>query len=444
MKLLTSFTCIISLFLFNHALQAQNPIVPPGIYVADPSAHNWDGETVYVYGTRDISPDFYCSWQYPVLSTNDLKNWTITENTFSSKGKNDQVPYSDRYLYAPDCQYHDGTYYLYYCLATNENTEGVATSNSPTGPFKNAEIINTYGHNQIDPSSFIDDDGQAYYVWGQFNLKMAKLNPDMKSIDSASIKETVLTEDKHYFHEGAYMTKRDGIYYLVYADLSRANRPTSIGYAMSKNPMGPYTYGGVIVDNDHSDPEVWNNHGSIVELDNQWYVFYHRSTHGSNTMRKACVEPISFNADATIDEVEMTSQGAGGPLPADQKIDAARACLLFGNVRIEANQPDNEILTKIRNTDKAAYKYVDFGEGMETIEINVAAGADGGVIDVGLDQSWSPSIGRIEIPADNSETFKTYTASVKKTAGVNAVWLRFYGKKGEADFFKINWFRFKK
>lgn len=427
---------------YNLAGQAQNPIVPPGIFVADPSAHSWDGKTLYVYGSRDLSPDFYCSWQYPVLSSQNLLDWTITENIFSSQGENDQVPYSDRYLYAPDCQYHNGKYYLYYCLATNQNTEGVATSNSPTGPFINGEVINTYGHNQIDPSVFIDDDGQAFYVWGQFTMKMAQLNPDMKSIDSTTLREAVITEDDHYFHEGAYMTKREGIYYLVYADLSRANRPTSIGYAMSKSPMGPYTYGGVIVDNDHCDPGVWNNHGSIAKFKDQWYVFYHRSTHGSNTMRKACVEPISFNADGTIDEVEMTSQGAAGPLPADMQIDAASACLLFGNVRIEANSSENEILTQIRNTDKAGYKYVNFGDGMETIEINVAAGADGGIIDIGLDQSWSPSIGRIEIPAGKNDGFITYSAQIKKTSGVNAVWLRFYGKKGEADFFEVDWFRF--
>lgn len=108
--------------------------------------------------------------------------------------------------------------------------------------------------------------------------------------------------------------------YLVYADLSRADMPTCIGYATSKAPFGPYTYGGVIVDNDHCNPNNWNNHGSIAKFNGQWYVFYHRSTHGCNKMRKACVEPITFNPDGSIPEVEMTSQGAGGPLEATSEI----------------------------------------------------------------------------------------------------------------------------
>ena len=84
------------------------------------------------------------------------------------------------------------------------------------------------------------------------------------------------------------MTKRNGIYYLVFADISRAGMPTCLGYATSKSPFGPYQYRGVIIDNDHCNPGNWNNHGSIVEFGGKWYVFYHRSTQGSVMMRKAC------------------------------------------------------------------------------------------------------------------------------------------------------------
>jgi len=159
--------------------------------------------------------------------------------------------------------------------------------------------------------------------------RVYKLKSNMIEIDESTIKKDVLTESEHFFHEGGFMVKRNGVYYFIYADISRANRPTSIGYATSLSPMGPYSYGGVIIDNDHCDPGVWNNHGSIVEFKGQWYVFYHRSTHGSNTMRKACVEPIYFTPEGRIKEVEMTSQGAGKPLHAASKIEAEMACLLF-------------------------------------------------------------------------------------------------------------------
>lgn len=76
---------------------------------------------------------------------------------------------------------------------------------------------------------------------------------------------------------------------------------------------------------DHCDPGNWNNHGSIVEFGGQWYIFYHRSTHGSKMKRKVCVEPITFNPDGSIDDVEMSSQGAGQPLDASALIEAERA-----------------------------------------------------------------------------------------------------------------------
>ena len=286
------------------------------------------------------------------------------------------MAYSDALLYAPDCQYRNGIYYLYYCLASNVNTEGVATSTSPTGPFTNGRVIDLEGHNQIDPAVFVDDDGQAYYIWGQFTAKMARLRPNMTEIDPATIRDNVLTEKEHFFHEGGYMVKRKGIYYFIYAHVGRGNRPTCIGYATSRSPMGPFRYGGVIVDNDHSDPGVWNNHGSIVEMNGRWYVFYHRSTHGSKMMRKVCVEPITFNEDGSIDEVEMTSQGAGGPLDARRLIDAERACLLYGNVRIQAFDVDKEELGGIQDDDRAGYKYVDFGTGVGTVTVRVAPGRE--------------------------------------------------------------------
>ena len=277
MKIIFILLCI----LVSVAGYAQNPIVPSGVYIADPSAHAWSDGKMYVYGSRDESPYYYCSWKYDVLYSADLKHWTVCKNSFASKGEGDQVPYSDDLLYAPDVQYRNRNYYLYYCLATNVNTEGVAVSFSPEGPFLNGRVINTYGINQIDPCVFIDDDGQAYLIWGQGTAKMAKLRPGMTEIDPSTIRDSVVTEKEHFFHEGGYMVKRNGIYYFIYAHMGRAGRPTCIGYATGSHPMGPFKYGGVIIDNDHCDPAVWNNHGSIVEFHGRWYVFYHRSTHAS-------------------------------------------------------------------------------------------------------------------------------------------------------------------
>ncbi len=136
---------------------AQNPIVPPGVYIADPSAHQWKDGKMYVYGSKDIDPKKYCSANYDVLSSSDLISWSIHPKSFSSAGEGDQVPYSDADLWAPDCIEKDGKYYLYYCLSKGANNEGVAISSSPIGPFINGEVID--GMRGIDPAVFIDDDG---------------------------------------------------------------------------------------------------------------------------------------------------------------------------------------------------------------------------------------------------------------------------------------------
>ena len=419
----------------------QNPIVPAGVYFADPSARVWSDGKLYVYGSKDESPNYYCSYNYDVLSTNDLMKWTNTSNVFTSKGNGDQVNYSDGFLYAPDCQYKNGKYYLYYCMSDKRAAEGVATSTSPTGPFKNGVKMKNAGVEEIDPAVFIDDDGQAYYIWGQFSAKIAKLKPDMQSIDSTSIVKNLLTEKEHHFHEGSFMTKRNGIYYMVYADMSRANRPTCLGYATSKSPLGPFTYRGVIIDNDNCDPANWNNHGSIVEYKGQWYVFYHRTTNGSVSMRKACVEPIYFNADGTIDEVEMTTQGAAPPLSPFDKIEAERACLLNGSVRVELFESGNEKLTSIKNSDNVAYKYFDFKEGANAVDMRIKVNKEGTVI-VRLDQPWGPIVGISSIKGKEGDNWQDINFKIKEVKGVHAVWLGFYGNNEST--FELDWFIFKK
>lgn len=403
---------------------AQNPIVPPGIYIADPSAHVWKDGKIYIYGSRDETSKYYCSTSYRVLSSSDLKTWKLSDVSFASAGPGDQVPYADVPLFAPDAQYFNGKYYLYYCMPWKD-AEGIASSDSPVGPFINGMPMDLKGINGIDPCVFIDDDGQGYYVWGQFSAKMAKIKPNMKEIDTSTIKEGVVTQEKHYFHEGSYMIKHDGLYYLIYADISRAGAPTCLGYSTSNSPMGPYTYRGVIIDNDHCDPAVWNNHGSLVEFKGKWYVFYHRATNGSVSMRKACLEPITFRVDGSIPEVEMTTQGASGPLDAFTEIDAARACLLSGHVRIKTVSPDNEALGETRIGDKAAFKYIDFKEGADTVFIRVSPGSKPSRISLNLDYQWDSSIGSVDIPAKQSDEWITVKAPIKLTKGVHALWLGF-------------------
>jgi arabinoxylan arabinofuranohydrolase len=422
-------------------LKTSNPISPPGVYIADPTARVWKDGKLYIYGSADENCDYYCSHRYHMLVTEDMRRWELVKNVFSSRGEGDEVPYNDNLLFAPSAAYKDGTYYLYYCQPDREHAEGVATSTSPTGPFTGGQPMDVGGYNEIDPGVFIDDDGQAYYYWGQFTLKMAKLKPNMKELDRSTIRDSVLTESEHFFHEGAFMTKINGLYYLVYADISRGDIPTAIGYATASAPWGPYTYGGVIIDNNHCNPGNWNNHGSIAKFNGQWYVFYHRSTHGCNKMRKAAVEPIEILADGSIPEVEMTSQGAGGPIDARRKIQAAWACILNGNVRIERHGPQAEGVAKIKSGDKAAYKYIDFGAGVESMTIRLAPGSKGGRIVVSQDKPWHRRLAQLEIEPSENGGWQELTFPVERAEGIHALWLHFYGDDGEL--FTIDWFRFR-
>ena len=427
MKTLSAALWMAGVFVTASPSSAQNPIVPMGTYIADPSSRVMPDGRLYVYGSTDLTPDKYCSKEYHVLSTADLKQWTMHRNSFSW----------GETLYAPDVMLRDGTYYLYYDVP--DGSEYVAVGDSPSGPFRDGVKIE--GPRQIDPNIFIDDDGQAYYFWGQFSAKGARMNPDMKTLDLSSVVDGLVTEKEHHFHEGSYVIKRGKYYYYIYADISRRGRPTSLGYAMSTSPLGPYEYKGVIIDNHGCDPASWNNHGSIVEYRGQWYVLYHRSTHNCRSMRKACIEPIRFNADGTIDEVEMTSQGASDPLDAFAWNDAARACLMGGKVYIRRTAEDasREELGNIHAGDWAAWKYMDFGRGTRGVSLRVKSEA-GGTIVLHSDSLCGRELGRIEVPAHMGWT--EWRAKVKRVRGVHALVMEFQGAQTDEELFCIDTFAF--
>ena len=215
MRLLLS-VCLLAM---PFSLRAQNPICPMGVYIADPSSRVGPDGRLYIYGSLDESPDYYCSRNYHVLSSDDLTHWTLHPFSF----RNHET------LYAPDVMEKDGTWFLYY--DTPDGSEYVATGSHPAGPFSDGVRIE--GPRQIDPNIFIDDDGQAYYFWGQFSAKGARMNADMKTLDLTTLTDSIVTERDHFFHEGSYVIKRGPYYYYIYADISRNHRPTSIGYAMA-------------------------------------------------------------------------------------------------------------------------------------------------------------------------------------------------------------------
>ena len=332
----------------------RNPLLDENTFVPDVEAHVWNDGRIYLYGSYDIrGAKYYCSEEYHVFSSTDMINFTDhgVSFRFSDIKWAGDCPY--RALYAPDCAYRDGVYYLYYCIP--DGRCGVAVSDKPYGPFEDVGQID--GISGIDPSVFIDGDGQAYIYWGQFdNVRSAKLNADMISIDKTSVTQP-LSVAEHDFHEGSSVKKINGKYVFVYTDTHRHKdiRPggmaTCLGYAVSDKPQSGFEYRGVIIDNYGCDPGTWNNHGSIAEFNGQWYVFYHRSTHGSEFSRHVCAEKIEITNDCYIKEVKMTS----GEYEAGEYVKANAACTLYGNVRIGGKRLG---LVDARSGDRAVYRYV--------------------------------------------------------------------------------------
>lgn len=426
----------------------MNPIVPEGVYIADPEVRQMPDGRIYLYGSRDEPGNAWCSRSYNVLSTSDLVHWDVEQTSFATQGLGKQMDYTEEILYAPDCIYRDGLYYLYYCLA--DGGEGVAVSASPYGPFKDGAAIK--GITGIDPSIFIDDDGQAYLFWGQAYAKGAKLSKDMRSIEGG-IRDSLLTYEEHAFNEASSVRKRNGIYYYVYGGHQRHGESNcaTLNYATATSPLGPYTFRGVIIDNWGSGRNLVNNHGCIVEINGQWYVAYHRPTHASSTMRKACLEPITFNEDGTIQEVEMTTQGIGGPISPLYRMEAFRACLLSGNVYPTVRRPLHDIpveyLTGIQDGDYAYWKYYDFDQASvnrficKTWDKNLDA-----TIEVRLDTPDGELLGVCDVKSMDGETaYAIHETKVQPVKGIHALVLVFRAKnaadKGK-DLLNLEWFSF--
>lgn len=307
----------------------------------------------------DVYPEFWCCERYKVFSTKGMEDLQDHGVSMDAAWIPDPAVH---YLYAPDAIEKGGKTYLYICC--DDQSEWVAVADTPAGPF--SEPSKMEGAQGIDPAVFVDDDGTAYYYWGQFQLNGCRLKENMREIEEGSVVRGLITEKEHFFHEGSSMRKRNGIYYLVFADVSRGKpspyggTPTCLGYATSTNPLGPFIYRGVIIDNAACDPASWNNHGSIEEIDGQWYVFYHRSTCGESRMRRACCERIYFDEQGLIQEVPMTSSGANACLDAKGLLfDAPLACALSGTCYIDAlKRGREERIVRIEEGDTAVFRYI--------------------------------------------------------------------------------------
>jgi len=300
-----NFLLVCILLAASYTAAQNNPFVRH-IFTADPSAHVWQDGRLYVYPSQDIYPARGCDLmdKYHVFSTDDMVNWVDHGEILSSA----QVPWGrpeGGFMWAPDCAYKNGKYYFYFPHPTGTDWNntwkiGVAVSDKPASDF----VVKGYFEGipefaMIDPCVFVDDDGQAYFYYGGGSRCMGgKLKENMLELDG----ELLNMEGLEDFHEAAWIHKRNGVYYLSYADNTRGNN--LLRYAISNNPLGPWTSKGVYLDRVTSD----TSHGSIVEFKGQWYAFYHNcDLSGQGNLRSICWDKLYHNEDGTIQKVQQTS-----------------------------------------------------------------------------------------------------------------------------------------
>ena len=346
----------------NTKKQAVNPYLPSWEYIPDGEPYVF-GDRVYVYGSHDIfGGETFClgdyvSWSAPI---NDLGNWKYQGISYP-KTADPLNKDGAMCLYAPDVTVGpDGRYYLYYVL-DKVSVVSVAVSSTPTGPFEfygyvHYEDGTRLGEKEGDEPQFdpgVLTEGDTTYLFTGFaghgdnsrhGAMLTLLGSDMLTIKKApafvcpgDVYSKGTSFEGHAFFEAPSIRKRGDIYYFIYS----SEVMHELCYATSKDPEGPYIYGGVIVSNCdlHIDsykpadkPAAFgaNNHGSIVQIGDDWYIFYHRHTNGTWYSRQGCAEKITFTEDGHIPQVEMTSCGLNcGPLSDEGEYPSYIACNIF-------------------------------------------------------------------------------------------------------------------
>ena len=304
------------------------------MFTADPSDHVFDGK-IYIYPSHDIphngedndNGDEYQMRDYHVLSMESLDSECV-DNGLALSEKD--VPWVSEQMWAPDAAYKNGKYYLYFPARDKEGNFrlGVAESDSPVGPFTPDDNY-IPGSYSIDPAVMVEgDEAYIYYggLWGgqlekwqtgefvpdavgpsgdepALGPMFAVLSEDMKSFKSTPQMLRILDEngepikagdeERRYF-EAPWLHKYNGKYYLSYS----TGTTHYIVYATSDSPVGPFTYGGRIM-----EPVIgWTTHHSIVEIGGKWYLFYHdcEMSGGINHRRTVKFTELKYNEDGSI------------------------------------------------------------------------------------------------------------------------------------------------
>ena len=424
-------------------------------YTADPSPIVV-GDTLFLFTSHDASPEDipdpkeknsagFFMYDWLLWSTTDMVNWT--EHGAVASLKDFAWRSRDNGAWAIQTVERNGKYYLYAPL--HGHGIGVLVSDSPYGPFKDPlgqPLVWQREHwNDIDPSAYVDDDGQAYLYWGNPHCYYALLNDDMTSLKSGI---TQLPHIEHY-QEGPWFYKRDGKYYLGFASTCC---PEGLGYAMSDSPTGPWTTMGYIMRPTHRDR---GNHPGIASFKGNTYIFgqdydlMHLETFTHHERRSVSAAEMEYNADGSIKEVAYWLDHK--PLQQLQWLNPYRrveaetmnwgyglktAKMGIANTGVVADMPVSTGRRNMYVYNLADGKYIrlrgaDFKKGAKLFSITAAAKGSC-TVTLRIDGHDGPILGTIDVADTGStDTYRRFDAKVRKVPGVHDLYLCFGNVEGD-------------
>lgn len=435
----------------------QNPIIQTK-YTADPAplVHR---DTVFLYTSHDeddappgqgrfLMRDWLCYASTDMVNWTDrgvvasLRNFKWADKSISGWGG------FDNGAWAPQVIERNGKFFMY-CPVQGRGI-GVLVADRATGPFIDPLGKPLIGgqFDSIDPTVFIDDNGQAYLYWGNPNLWFVKLNTDMISLQGAIIKDSSFAKvsnqpDPFHYQEGPWIFKRNNNYYLAYATTCC---PEGIGYAMSKGPEGPWQFKGYIM---KPDKRSTGNHPGIIDFKGRSYVFgFHfklnfMQTSQHHERRSVCVEEFQYNADGTIPQLpwwrDEGIRPTGTPDPS-RRVEAETIAWAEGVKTATDSLSGNIYLTDINSGNYIKIRGVDLKKARRELLLRVAPLA-GGVIEFRLDSLSGKLAGSCKIEKKNPSTWTTVSSKLSIENGVHDVYLVFRG--GEGLLFNFDWWMLK-
>ncbi|KAK6526009.1 hypothetical protein TWF281_011050 [Arthrobotrys megalospora] len=426
-------------------VRADNPIVQT-IYTADPAPLVYNGRVYLFTGHDEDGSTTYTMKDWRLFSTSDMANWqdhgiTMGLTTFSWANAN---------AWAGQVIARNNKFYYYVPVRrTNGGMAiGVAVSDSITGPWRDAIGKPLVENGEIDPTVYIDDDGQAYLYWGNPNLWYIKLNSDMTSYSGSPTKIALTTagfgtrsgnaDRPTTFEEGPWVYKRSGRYYLIYA----ANCCSEdIRYSIGTGPLGPWTYKGVIMP---SGGRSFTNHPGIIDYKDNSYFFYHNGAlpGGSGYTRSVCVERFVYNSDGSIPTIAQTSGGPPQLGTLDPYVRQEAETMAFSSgVKTESCSEGGIDVSYITNGGYIKVKGVAFGSGAKSLSVRVASGSSGGNIEVRLGSTSGTLVGTCSVPGTGGwQAWTTITCNISGATGTQDLFFRFTG--GSGNLFNFNWWQF--